>query len=45
MSAKESLEMTFSWFKYFYKNINKDKKKIIDFTLNQIEYFKKNKLL
>ena len=41
MSAKESLEMTFIWFKYFYKNIKKDKKKIVNFTLNQIEYFKK----
>ena len=45
MSANESLKMTFSWFKYFYKHVNKDKKKIINFTLGQIAYFKKNKLL
>ena len=40
--AKESLKMSFGWYKYYYDNRYKSKSKIINFTFNQIEdYFKK----
>ena len=40
--AKDSLRITFGWYKYYYDNVNKSKSKIIDFSFNQIEnYFKK----
>ena len=39
MSDQEALKMTFDWFKYFYnKNTRKN---IIEFTFNQIKYFKR----
>ena len=42
-NAKESLNLTFSWYKFFYDN--KSNTKVIDFTFNQIEeYFNKIKI-
>ena len=40
MTPELSLRLTFDWFKMFYQN-KKDKKKVIDFTINQIKNFKK----
>ena len=43
--AKESLRITFGWYKYYYDNTNKSKSKIITFSFNQIEnYLKKLKI-
>ena len=43
MKPKESLKLTFDWFKVFYGN-KKNKEKVIKFTINQFENFqKKNK--
>lgn len=39
LSNKLSLQFTFDWFKNFYKN--KDKKYLIDFSIKQIEKYKK----
>ena len=39
MSDEEALKMTFDWFKFFYNKITR--KNIIEFTFNQIKYFKK----
>ena len=42
--AKESLRITFGWYKFYYDNVNKSKSKIIDFSFKQIEnYLKKIK--
>ena len=40
MTPELSLRLTFDWFKMFYQN-KKDKKKVIDFTIDQIKNFKK----
>ena len=39
MSDEKALKMTFDWFKFFYNKITR--KNIIEFTFNQIKYFKK----
>ncbi len=39
LSNKSSLQLTFDWFKNFYKN--KNKKYLIDFSIKQIEKYKK----
>lgn len=41
-NAKESLKMSFDWYKFYYENKSKSKSKIINFTFKQINnYFKK----
>lgn len=40
MTPQISLKLTFDWFKIFYLNKN-DKKKVINFTFEQIKNFKK----
>jgi len=41
LSNKLSLQFTFDWFKNFYKKKNKNKKYLIDFSIKQIEEYKK----
>ena len=40
MNAKQSLKLTFDWFKFFYKN-KKNKTKILNLYLNQINDYQK----
>ena len=39
MNAKQSLKLTFDWFKFFYKN--KNTTKILNLSLNQINDYQK----
>ena len=39
IKSKEALKLTFDWYKFYYKNRGNDK--IIDFTFNQINNYKK----
>ncbi len=40
MKPEISLKLTFDWFKIFYAN-KRNSKKVIEFTINQFENFKK----